>query len=258
MRFDQQRAVVTGGGRGIGAAVARGLAAAGAAVVVAARSRDEIGETAARLRAAGHRAWSVAADVSDPEQVAALHRQAEEKLGGVDVLVNNAGITSSEPFRDVRLEDWNRLFAVNVTGTMLCTQAFLPGMLERGWGRVVNIASVAGTTGSAYLSAYSAAKHAVVGLTRSVALEVATRGVTINAVCPAYVETDMTAYAVERFTKLLGSSPEETREMILNKSPQRRIFNPEEVAYLVLTLCDPRAYGVNGQAIVLDGGALQA
>ncbi len=189
-------AVVTGGSRGIGLAVARALAEAGAAVVVAARAPDRLQAVAAELGAPGRRAWAVACDVADPEGVRTLAREAESRLGHVDILVNNAGISHSAPVQKTTLEDWNRLLTVNATGPFLCTQAFLPGMLARGWGRVVNIASVAGLSGGKYIAAYSASKHAVVGFTRSVAAEVAGTGVTVNAICPGYVDTDMTRQSV--------------------------------------------------------------
>lgn len=258
MEFKRQRAVVTGGGRGIGAAVAAALAGEGAGVVVAARSRGEIEATASRLRDAGHAAWAVACDVTDPGEVGALHRQAVDKLGGVDVLVNNAGIGHSAPLRALALEDWNRIFAVNVTGTFLCTQAFLPAMIEQGWGRVVNVASVAGKIGAPYISAYAASKHAVVGFTRSIAAEVAEAGVTVNAVCPGFVETEMVAESVDRIVRKTGLSADEARQNLERNSPQNRVFESEEVAYQVLCLCDPRARGVSGQAVVLDGGAVQS
>jgi len=258
MDFTEQRAVITGGGRGIGAAIAHALAAEGAAVVVAARSRDQIDAVAKELRAAGHRAWASRCDVTDPVEVEALRHRAEEKLGGVDVLVNNAGIGHSAPLKAVRLEDWDRIFAVNVTGTFLCTQAFLPAMVERGWGRVVNVASIAGRMGAPYISAYAASKHAVVGFTRSIAAEVATSGVTVNAVCPGFVDTEMVAESVERISAKTGLSPEEARASLERQSPQGRVFAAEEVAYQVLGLCDPRARGISGQALVLDGGGVQS
>ncbi|HVS01793.1 MAG TPA: SDR family NAD(P)-dependent oxidoreductase [Thermoanaerobaculia bacterium] len=251
-------AVVTGGGRGIGAAVARELAAAGAAVVVAARSRAQIEAVAAELSAAGRRAFAVACDVTDPAQVEALRDAAVERLGQVDVLVNNAGVAHSAPLKSIRLGEWERLFAVNVTGTMLCTQAFLPAMVERGWGRVVNVASVAGKMGAAYIAAYAAAKHAVVGFTRAVGVEVAARGVTVNAVCPGYVDTEMTVESVARIVGKTGISERQALEHVRRTSPQNRLMEAGEVAYLVACLCHPRAGGINAQALVLDGGGVQS
>ena len=258
MILQGKRAVVTGGGRGIGAAVARLLAAEGAAVVVSARKVAEIEAVADELRAGGAQAWAVACDVTEPAQVTALAAAAAEHLGGVDILVNNAGIAHSAPLRSITLADWNRLFAVNVTGTFLCTQAFVPGMVAAGWGRVVNVASIAARTGAPYIAAYAASKHAVLGFTRSVAAELATAGVTVNAVCPGYVDTEMTRESVARIVAKTGRPAEEAIARMVETSPQRRLLSAEEVAFLVLTLCDPRALGVNGQAVVLDGGGILA
>lgn len=250
-------AVVTGGGRGIGAEIARGLAAEGARVIVSARSRDQIEAVAAELRDRGAEAWAVPCDVSDADSVKALADAAREHLGRVDVLVNNAGIATSAPLAAIELEEWNRIFAVNVTGTFLCTQAFVPAMVEAGWGRVVNVASVAGRMGAAYIATYAASKHAVVGFTRAVGHEVAAAGVTVNAVCPGYVDTAMTDESVERIVAKTGLDAGDTRRRLENQSPQQRLMTPEEVAWLTVRLCTPDARGVNAQAIVLDGGAVQ-
>lgn len=251
-------AVITGGGRGIGAAAATLLAEAGATVVLAARSRDQLDATAARLRDAGHRAFAVPCDVADPQQVAALAAAARELAGTVDVLVNNAGFAHSAPLKAITLEEWNRLFAVNVTGTFLCAQAFLPGMLERGWGRIVNVASIAGKMGAPYITAYAATKHAVVGFTRALAAEVAQRGVTVNAVCPGYVDTEMTTDSVARIVRKTGITADQALEHMRRTSPQNRLMTAGECAWLIASLCDEHARGVNGQALVLDGGGVQS
>ena len=169
-------AVVTGGGRGIGEAIALELASKGARVVVSARSRDQIDRVASRLRELGHEAYALACDVSDPESVSGLATAANEKLGQVDILINNAGIAASAPLKGLELEQWNRVMAVNATGTYLVTRAFAPSMASRGWGRVVNIASVTSRVGTPYISAYTASKHAVLGFTRSVAAELIEKG----------------------------------------------------------------------------------
>jgi len=258
MSLENRGAVVTGGGRGIGSATARTLASAGAKVVVSARSVEQLEAVKDELQQAGHEAWAVPCDVTDSDQVEALARQARELVGPVQILVNNAGIASSAPLKNLRLEEWNRLLAVNATGPFLCTQAFMPGMLETGWGRVINVASIAGKIGAPYIAGYCASKHAVVGFTRAVAAEVAARGVTVNAVCPGYVDTPMTEQSVANIAAKTGLSESEARERLDSTSPQNRLIEPEEVAFLIASLCQPEAKGINGQAIVLDGGTVQS
>jgi len=226
--------------------------------VVAARTQAEIAGVAHAIGAAGGTAWAVACDVSDAASVAALADAARDRTGAVDVLVNSAGIATSAPLARQTLEEWERIFAVNVTGTFLVTRAFLPAMMERGRGRVVNVASVAGLAGAKYIAAYAASKHAVVGFTRSVAAEAAPHGVTVNAICPGYVDTGMTDESVARIMDRAGLPEAEARAAILATSPQGRLIEPEEVARAVTWLCDEGARGVNGQAIVIDGGGLLA
>ncbi|HUF89635.1 MAG TPA: SDR family NAD(P)-dependent oxidoreductase [Gemmatimonadota bacterium] len=251
-------AVVTGGGRGIGAATARALAAEGARVVLASRTEAEVASVAGDIAGAGGEAWGVPCDVTDADSVAALAEAAGERIGAVDILVNSAGIAHSAPLARQTLEEWERIFAVNVTGVFLVTRAFLPAMMERGRGRVVNVASVAGLAGAKYIAAYAASKHAVVGFTRSVAAEAAPRGVTVNALCPGYVDTDMTDASVARIMERAGLSETAALEAILATSPQGRLIEPGEVARAVTWLCEESTRGVNGQAIVIDGGGLLA
>ena len=248
-------AVITGGGRGIGAAAARALVAAGARVVVSARGAAEIGALAAELAAGGGEAHAVTCDVADAAQVDRLRAESLARLGSVDILVNNAGVATSAPLKGQTPAEWERLFAVNVEGTFLATKAFLPAMLERGWGRVVNVASVAGRTGAPYISAYAASKHAVVGFTRAMAVEVAARGVTFNAVCPGYVDTPMTDRSIANVAARTGLAAEEARRRIVAANPQNRLIESDEVAWAIVWLCDERSRGVNGQAIGIDGGA---
>jgi len=249
-------ALVTGAGRGIGAAVARSLADEGAAVALCARSTAQLEAVAAEIVSRGGKALALACDVTDPNSIAAAAEAVRTQLGPVDILVNNAGIAHSAPLGRTTLADWNRVFAVNVTGTFLCTQTFLPDMTARRWGRVINIASTAARMGAKYISAYAASKHAVLGLTRSVAAEVATLGVTVNAVCPGYVDTELTRATIDRIVEKTGRTPREALEQVLATSPQGRLLSVDEVAFAVLALCDHGARGINGQAIVIDGGEL--
>ena len=252
-RFDGSVAVVTGGGQGIGAAIARALAAEGAAIVVAARTADRIEKVAAEIRGGGGKAWAVQCDVTDAASVHSLAQAAARRAGVVDILVNNAGTAHSAPLGKITLEDWNRVFAVNATGTFLCTQAFIPAMVMRKQGSVVNVASVAGLAGARYIAAYAAAKHAVIGLTRSVAAELEGTKVTCNAVCPGFVDTEMTKESVARVVAKTGKAPAETLTAMLASAGQKRLITPEEVAEAVLRLCDPHGQRPNGKAITITG-----
>jgi NAD(P)-dependent dehydrogenase (short-subunit alcohol dehydrogenase family) len=246
-----RHALVTGGGTGIGAAVAQRLAADGMHVTVLGRRREKL---AALVAADPERLHAVAADVSDADQVAAAFADATGRFGPVQVLVNNAGAAESAPFLKMDAALWRRMLDVNLTGTMLCTQAVLAGMLESGWGRVVNVASTAGQVGYAYVSAYCAAKHGVIGLTRALALELATKGVTVNAVCPGYTETDIVRESIERVVAKTDRSAEQARAEFVKANPQRRLVQPLEVADAVAWLCGERAGAVTGQSVSVSGG----
>jgi NAD(P)-dependent dehydrogenase (short-subunit alcohol dehydrogenase family) len=224
--------VVTGGTRGIGRAVADRFAAAGDRVV-------------ARGRAG--------CDVTSEAAVAACF----DRIGPVDVLVNNAGVSASADVARTTLGDWRAQIDVNATGAFLCTRAVLGGMRERGGGRIVTVASTAGVHGARYTAAYTASKHAAVGLTRAVAAEVAGTGVTANAVCPAFVRTDMTAASVERIVATTGRSAEDAEAALASMTPLGRLLEPEEVAFAVAFLAAPEAAAINGQTLVLDGGGIQ-
>ena len=244
-------AVVTGGGRGIGAAVARALSRSGASVLLAARSAVDIDAVAAGLHAEGARARAIPCDVTAEEDVKRLGREARRLLGRVDILVNGAGAASSAPLRRISLEDWNRMIAANATSAFLCTREFAPEMVERGFGRVVSIASRAGLEGARYVAHYSAAKHAVIGLTRSVALEVAGTGVTANAICPGYVDTPMTDRTLAAIEARTGLGRDAALAAVLETTGQGRLLTADEVAEVVLGLCREDAGAVNGQAILL-------
>lgn len=246
-----RHAVVTGGARGIGAAITRMLAAEGARVTVLGRDAARVAAFAAEAPAQRH---GVAADVADEGQVAEAFAAARARFGPVAILVNNAGQAESAPFLKTERALWDRMLAVNLTGAFLCSRAALPDMLEGGWGRIVTVASTAALTGYAYVAAYCAAKHGVVGLTRALAAEVARRGVTVNAVCPGYTESDLLAASVATVVAKTGRTPEAARAALAAGNPQGRILDPAEVADAVRWLCGAGAAGVNGQAIPVCGG----
>ncbi len=248
----ERHAVVTGAGRGIGAAIAASLAARGARLTLLGRNRQPLDELGATLPGGPH--GVAIADVTDPAQVQAAFGAARSARGPLAILINNAGAAESAPFGRTSLELWQRMLSVNLTGTFLCTQAALPDMLAAGWGRVVNIASTAGQKGYPYVSAYAAAKHGVVGLTRSLALETARGGVTVNAVCPGYTDTGLLRASVRNIVERTGRSADAVRAELAAANPQRRLVQPAEVADAVLWLCGDGAASINGQSISVSGG----
>ena len=250
-----KHALVTGGGRGIGAAIADALAAHGASLTVLGRTAATLESKQAEL--AGRfaiPAGTVAADVTDEAAVEAAFVQAVAERGPISILVNNAGRGDSAPFKRTTKEFFMRMVEVNLLSTFLCTRQVLPGMTETGYGRIVNIASTAGLVGYRYVAAYVAAKHGVIGLTRSLALETAKTGITVNAVCPGYVETDMTADTIANIVEKTGMDAGAARAQLAQSNPQGRLIDPQEVANVVVWLARPDSGSITGQSIPVAGG----
>jgi NAD(P)-dependent dehydrogenase (short-subunit alcohol dehydrogenase family) len=227
-------------------------------VAVAARSANELADTVTAIRAAGRRGEAIVCDVTERAQVEAMIAKVKTALGEPLILVNNAGIAGSAKLTDTSDEMWEGMLRVNATGAFYCTRAVLPMMLHAKWGRIVNVASIAAKAGAPYIAAYAASKHALLGLTRAVAAEVATRGITVNAVCPGYVDTGMTDASTANISARTGRSEPDARKILEGFSPQGRLMTTGEVAALITFLCSQTARGITGQGIVLDGGALQS
>jgi NAD(P)-dependent dehydrogenase (short-subunit alcohol dehydrogenase family) len=248
--LDGRHAVVTGGGRGIGAAIATALAAEGAKLTLMGRNQAQLQDKAAMLATA----QAIRCDVTNELDVGAAFAEARQTFGPVAILINNAGAADSAPLTRTSLELFRRMLDVNLIGTFLCSRAALPDMLEAHFGRIVNVASVAGLKGAAYVSAYCAAKHGVIGLTRALALETAIEAITVNAVCPSYTDTDMVRSAIANIAQKTGRSTEQAEAELVGKNPQGRLIRPEEVAATVLWLCAPGTDAITGQAIAVAGG----
>lgn len=249
----ERHAVVTGGSRGIGLAIARRLLDAGARVTLLGRDSQTLAAAATSL--AGDVRFAVA-DVTNAEQVRAAMSSAHAESGAVDILINNAGQARSAPLHKTDDELWQAMLAVNLTAVYHCIHAVLPGMIERDYGRIVNVSSTAGLKGYAYVGAYCAAKHGVIGLTRSLAKEVAHRNITVNAVCPGYTDTDIVRDAVSNIRSKTGRSEREAMVQLVADNPQHRLMRPEEIANAVAFLCLPGSEGMTGQSIAVAGGEI--
>jgi NAD(P)-dependent dehydrogenase (short-subunit alcohol dehydrogenase family) len=247
-------ALVSGASRGIGRAIALALAEAGADLALTGRHLPDLEQVASEVEAQGSRAIGLACDITQAEQVSRLPQELEARFQPIDILVNSAGIAESHKFLDHPDDLWQRHLEINLTGTYRMCKAFAPSLVARGWGRIINIASTAGKVGGRYTAAYSASKHGVLGLTRSLALELVTYNITVNAVCPGYVDTSMTTRAIRNIVERTGRTEQQARAALEEKSPQKRLIAPEEVAALVVLLASESARGINGQAINLDGG----
>jgi len=252
-RLNGKIALITGGGRGIGRAIAHAFAREGARIAVAARTAEQVEQVAAEI---GNNAIALVCDVADSQSVTRMFADARERLGDPNILVNNAGVAESATLVNTTDEFWQRHLAINLSGTFYCTRAAMPSMLKNKWGRVINIASIAGKHGAPYIAAYSASKHGVLGFTRSIALEVATTGVTVNAICPGYVDTEMVSRGVDKIVTTTGRTVEQALDSITKMNPQNRLITSEEVAAVALLLASDEGRGINGQGINIDGGAL--
>lgn len=250
-----KHALVTGGGRGIGSAIARALLQEGTCVTLAGRTVEVLKQSALELERFGD-VDIVVMDVTDRAAVDRAFADAVKRFGRIDMLVNNAGQAASASFANTDDALWQRMLSVNLNGTFHCIQAALPGMLDAGWGRIVNVASTAGLTGYAYVSAYCAAKHGVIGLTRALALELATKGITVNAVCPGYTETDIVHDAVANIVAKTGRTAAAARAELAARNPQKKLVQPEQVAQAVAWLCLPGSDAINGQSLAVAGGEI--
>ena len=245
-----RRALVTGGSRGIGAAIAEALTREGAVVSIVGRDAAALADQVRQ----GHAAHFACADVTDPEALRAAIAALEAAAGPTDILVNNAGAAPSAPFLKTTADDFRRVIDLTLMGVVHGIQAVLPGMVERGFGRVVSIASTAALKGYAYVAAYSAAKHAVLGLTRSLALETARTGVTVNCVCPGFTDTDLIAASVDLVARKSGRAAEDVKADFARTNPQGRLVQPREVASAVVWLCQENNGSVTGVALPIAGG----
>jgi NAD(P)-dependent dehydrogenase (short-subunit alcohol dehydrogenase family) len=250
LKLRDKHAVITGGGTGIGAVIADRLAEQGARITLMGRTQSTLDRKAGTLQ----QAQAVTVDVTDEDSVNTAFANARQSFGPVAILINNAGAADSAPFDRTDTALWQRMIGVNLHGTYLCTRAVFAEMKEARWGRIVNVASTAGIRGYAYVSAYCTAKHAVVGLTRALALETARAGITVNAVCPGYTQTELLDGALEKIMKKTGLSRADAEKQLMAVNPQQRFVQPEEVAATVAWLCLPGGESMTGQAIAICGG----
>lgn len=248
-------AVVTGAAGGIGLATAGSLANAGAKVCLIDIQKDALDSAVEKINLAGGSATALLADLNSENAIKSAYRQIKEDFGGADILVNNAGLQFVSPVEDFPAEEWDKLHNIMLRGAFLCTQIFLPEMIEKGWGRIINIASIHSVVASPFKSAYVSAKHGLIGLTKTAALEVATRGITVNAISPAYVRTALVEKQIEGQSKVHSIPKEQvTKEIMLAPMPQKEMIEPEEIGEITLFLCSDAARHINGHNLVVDGG----
>jgi NAD(P)-dependent dehydrogenase (short-subunit alcohol dehydrogenase family) len=254
-----KRAIVTGAGRGIGRAIALALARAGADLGITARTMEELDKVGTVIHGIyGRHCTSITCDVTDPEQVKAMAKALLDGLGGVDILVNNAGSAGSHKFLNHPDELWYRMIDINLNSMYYVTKAIVPAMVEQRSGRIITIASIASRVGGSYIAAYTAAKHGVLGLTRALAVELTQYNITVNAICPGYVDTPMTGNSVANIAARTGMSEAQARDYLAKTSPQHRLIEPEEVAAVAVFLALDSSKGITGQAINVDGGGVMS
>lgn len=257
MTPSQQKVVlVTGGSGGLGRAIARAFARVGGRVVATSRNLAVLEGLADEIRREGGQSLALPCDVTRRDQVEALDKEIKKQFGVVQILINNAGIAPAVSFLEMTDELWEQVLKTNLTGTYYCCKVFLPGMILAKWGRIINMASTVAKVAYSHVSAYTTSKHAVLGLTRALALETARVGVTVNAICPGYVDTELTHRNAQMMAQKTGKSVDEILKMFGKSSPQNRLIAPEEVAALALMLASDKAAGITGQAINVDGGAV--
>ncbi len=256
MKLRDKKAFITGASRGIGRAIALAFAKEGASLALGARSMDALSSLAYKIEAEGGNAVPIQIDVGDAGSIDAAQSAVDEKLGKVHIVVNNAGIAQSINVLNMDDAHWQSHLDINLTGTFRVTRAFLPGLIAQGWGRVINIASTAGKVGFQYTAAYCASKHGVIGFTRALALEMASKSITANAICPGFVNTEMTSAAARNIAEKTGGSEADALAWLKKVSPQNRFVEPEEIAAVAVMLASEEACGINGQAINVDGGAV--
>jgi NAD(P)-dependent dehydrogenase (short-subunit alcohol dehydrogenase family) len=248
--------LVTGGSRGIGRSIALAFAPQGSHVAVAGRNEASLNSVAEEIRSLGAQPLPLTCDVTARQEVEALWEKIRKRFGPVQILINNAGMAPAVSFLEMEDSLWDEVLKTNLTGTYYCCKIFLPEMIASGWGRIINIASVVAKVAYSHVSAYTTSKHAVLGLTRSLALETARAGVTVNAVCPGYVDTPLTLSNAKLMAEKTGKRVEDILKMFAKSSPQNRLISPEEVADLAVMLASKSAAGITGQAINVDGGAV--
>ncbi len=247
---------VTGAGKGIGKAIARAFAARGIRVAVSARTASDLETVAQEIRAEGGQALAVVCDVTQPAAIAKAVDEIRAQWGDITILVNNAGVAGSHKFLGHDDALWHKILDTNLNSVYYVAKAVAPQMVQANWGRIINVASISSKVGMKYTAAYTASKHGVLGLTRALAVELVAHNITVNAICPAYVDTPMTDGTVENMTQKTKMSESDARAFLEKLSPQNRLITPEEIAYVAVMLLDDAARGITGQALNVDGGAV--